>query len=355
MEVKQIVFIQRVFCKVKVGPKTTNSLYFDRNGTARPEDSMDNQTSVPFQERSRSPANHGQTGAPVLAQGQAVALVTDSVAQVPVEVAFELGISVVPMAVQIDGRPYQDGVDLDLTELYYRMRNEKIVPTTIAPTPKAFQEAMVARLRCGAKAVLCITLSSRLSSSYQNACLAAELVREDDQKCTIEVLDSLKAAASEGFIVTTAARAAARGEPMQTVLEAAREAGSRTNLIASFETLEYLARGGRIGKAAYLMASLIHINPIVTIDKEGTVSPVGMARSTKQALQVMVDYVAKQVTGCQKLTLTILEADASEQAARLRDLACQLLQPAEIHDSVFTPVMGVHTGPGLIGLAYSYE
>ena len=142
---------------------------------------------------------------------------------------------------------------------------------------------------------------------------------------------------------------------MEAILQAARGAGSRTGLAASFETLEYLARGGRIGKVAYMMGSLIKIKPIITLDKEGTVAPVGAARSTKRALQAMVDFVARRVKGRQKLQITILEAEAPEQAAVLHELASRQLQPEAIHDSVFTPVMGVHTGPGLIGMVYFYE
>jgi DegV family protein with EDD domain len=291
----------------------------------------------------------------VLAAAQTAALITDSVAQVPEELARQLGITVVPLSVQIEGVPYRDGVDLNLSELYRRMREEKILPTTIAPTPVEFEQAMRGCLSSGAQAVLCITISSRLSSSYTSACLAANLLRENHPERTIEVFDSLTAAAAEGSIVLAAARRAALGDSLQAVLEAARAARGRTGLVASFETLEYLRRGGRIGKAAYMLGSLIDIKPVVTLDAEGTVAPLASARTTRRALQVMVNYVARRTKGCRRLSLTILAADAPEQAASLRELVLQRLHPAEIQDSVFTPVMGVHTGPGLIGLAYACE
>ncbi len=284
-----------------------------------------------------------------------VALITDSVAQVPAETARELGISIVPLTVQIAGKTYRDGVDLDLAELYDRMRTEKVVPTTIAPSPGEYEAAMRNCLQTVPRPVLCITLSSRLSTGYQNACLAARLLQEENPDRSIEVLDSRSAAACEGFIAITAARAAARGEPMQAILEAARQACTRTGLVASFETLEYLARGGRIGKVAYRMGSLINIKPIITLDRDGTVAPVGAVRSPGRALQAMVDFVAKKVKDRRNLHLTILEAEAPGQAARLHDLAGRQLPSAEIRDSVFTPVMGVHTGPGLIGMVYDYE
>lgn len=324
-------------------------------GKNLPEIRMGLQVRSLKRDQAETPTEGKQSEAPSLTQAQRVALVTDSVAQVPAKEAGELGISVVPLTVQIEGVPYHDGVDLDLDGLYQRMREEKILPTTIAPSPGEFEQVIEERLRSGAGSVLCITISSRLSSSYNNACLAANLIRENNPESRIEVLDSLNAAAAEGFIVLTAARSAAQGEPIEAVLESARQAGKRTGLVASFETLEYLARGGRIGKAAYMLGSLINIKPIVTLDADGTVAPLGRAPSTERALQTMVNYVAKQVKESRKLSLTILEAEAPEQAARLRELAEQKLHPAEINNSVFTPVMGVHTGPGLIGLVYAYE
>jgi DegV family protein with EDD domain len=151
-----------------------------------------------------------------------------------------------------------------------------------------------------------------------------------------------------------AARAAAQGKPLAEVRRAAEEAKRRSGFAATLETLEYLARGGRIGKAAYMLGSLIKINPILSI-KDGEVTPVSQVRGENHALQAIVDHVARQVEGHRELHLAIMEADALEQAARLQELALQQLQPTEFFHTEFTPVMGVHTGPGLIGLGYYYE
>jgi DegV family protein with EDD domain len=288
-------------------------------------------------------------------QVQTVAVVTDSVAQVPVEIAQQLDIAVIPFTVQICGKLYRDGLDLDLTELYSRMRLEKILPSTISPSPGEYLEVFRERLRAGFWVVQYTSLSSKLSSSYRNACLAADLLHEDYPQSKVEVFDSQTAASPEGFVAIAAARAAAQGKGLLEVQQAAREARRRSGLVATLETLEYLARGGRIGKAAFLMGNLIEIKPILTLDVNGDVSLIYKVRGTNHALRGMVDYVAQQVEGCQRLYLAIMEADASEQAARLRELAMQKLQPDQIWNSVFTPVMGAHTGPGLIGLGYYYE
>jgi DegV family protein with EDD domain len=283
-----------------------------------------------------------------------VAIVTDSVAQVPAEIARQLAITAVPLTVQIDGQPYLDGVDLKPAELYRRMRLEKVMPTTTAPSLGQYQQAFEACLRAGVQAVLCVALSSKLSMGYSTACQAADMVRAEFPDRLIEVLDSRQATISQGFVAIAAARAAAEGKPLSEVMQVAREARQRAGFAATLETLEYLARGGRIGKAAYMLGSLIQIKPILTIE-DGVVAPLGRVRGENHALQAILDHVARQVEGHRLLHLAVMEADAPEHAARLRELALMKFQPVELLHSEFTPVMGVHTGPGLVGLGYYYE
>jgi len=283
-----------------------------------------------------------------------VAIVTDSVAQVPAEMAQQLDITVIPFSVLIDGQLYLDGIDLAPQELYRRMRLENVMPSTTAPSLGKYQQAFEACLHAGAQAVLCVALSSKLSGGYSTACQAAKIVQEEFPDRSVEVLDSRQVTISQGFVVMAAARAAAQGKPLAEVRRAAEEAKRRVGFAATLETLEYLARGGRIGKAAYMLGNMIKINPILTIE-EGEVTPVSRVRGENHALQAIVDYVAHRVEGNRLLYLTIMEADAPEQATRLQELALQQLQPAEIFHSEFTPVLGVHTGPGLVGLGYYYE
>jgi DegV family protein with EDD domain len=283
-----------------------------------------------------------------------VAIVTDSVAQVPAEMARQMDITVIPFTVLIDGKPYLDGIDLVPQELYRRMCLENVMPSTAAPSLGQYLQAFEACLHAGAQAVLYVALSSKLSGGYSTACQAAKIAQESFPDRIVEVLDSQQATISQGFVVMAAARAAAQGKPLAEVRRAAEEAKQRSGFAATLETLEYLARGGRIGKAAYMLGSLIKINPILSI-KDGEVTPVSQVRGENRALQAIVDHVARQVEGHRTLHLAIMEADALEQAARLQELALQQLQPTEFFHTEFTPVMGVHTGPGLIGLGYYYE
>ena len=283
-----------------------------------------------------------------------VAIVTDSVAQVPAEIARQLDITVIPFTVSIDGQLYLDGIDLAPQDLYHRMRLENVMPTTTAASLGQYQQAFEACLHAGAQAVLYVALSSKLSSGYSTACHAAKMVQEEFPDRIVEVLDSQFATMSQGFMVMAAARAAKQGKPLAEVRRAGEEAKRRVGLAATLETLEYLARGGRIGKAAFMLGNLIKIKPILSI-KDGEVTPVSRVRGENHALQAIVDYVARQAERHRKLHLAIMEADAPEPAARLQELALQQLRPAEIFHSEFTPVMGVHTGPGLVGLGYYYE
>ena len=285
---------------------------------------------------------------------QNVAVVTDSVAQVPAEVARELDISVIPFTVSIDRQPYLDGIDLAPHELYRRMRLENIMPTTAAPSLGQYLQAFEACLRAGAQTVLYVALSSKLSSGYSTACHAAKMVQEEFPDRIVEVMDSQLATISQGFVAMTAARAAKQGKPLAEVKQVAKDAEQRVGFAATLETLEYLARGGRIGKAAFMLGNLIKIKPILTL-QGGEVMPVGRARGETHALQAIVDYVVRQVDDYRVLDLAIMEADAQEQAARLEELALQKLRPTQIFHTEFTPVMGVHTGPGLVGLGYYYE
>lgn len=284
-----------------------------------------------------------------------IAVITDSVAQVPLEVARQLDITIVPLTIQINGKPYLDRIDLAPAELYRRVRLERILPTTAAPSIGEYQRAFLSRLRNGAQAVLCVALSSKLSNGYNTACEAAKKVQEEFPDRFVHVLDSRQATISQGFVAIAAARAAAEGKPLPEVRRAAEEARQRVGFAATLETLEYLARGGRIGKAAFMLGSLIKIKPIITIDEEGIIAPVDRVRGENHALQAIVDYVARQTEGYKILHLAIMEADAPERAAHLQELALQKLQPVEIFYSEFTPVMGVHTGPGMVGLGYYYE
>lgn len=283
-----------------------------------------------------------------------VTIVTDSVAQVPEKLANQLDISVIPFSVQINNQRFLDGVDLSPRQLYQRMRTEKIVPTTSAPSIGEYLAAFRSRLHAGSQAILHVALASKLSSAYNNACEAAKQACLEFPGSAIEVFDSRHVTISQGFIAIAAAKAAAEGKPLLEVLDVARKASDRCGFAATLSSLEYLARGGRIGKAAYLLGSVVDIKPILTVN-DGIVTPVKIVRSNKHALHSIVDFVVQKSDGCRRLSIAIMSADDAEGASALKELAMQKMQPDELIEVEFTPVMGVHAGPGLIGMAYYFE
>jgi DegV family protein with EDD domain len=284
-----------------------------------------------------------------------IAIVTDSVAQVPRSIAEKWNISVIPLYVNLEGKSYRDGVDLDLAELYRRMREEKIIPTTSAPTIGQFEEEFKNLIHSGAQSILFIALSKKLSSCYDTACLAAKNVRSQFPNNEIIILDSRKASFAEGAIARVAARAASQGELLSRIVEITRQAIPRSGIVASLKTLEYIVRGGRLHKAAYLLGSMINIKPVISINDAEIAVPIAVNRTEKQVMEAMVNFVARKVKGYRSLSVAILEADEAEQAAKLKELILSKLKPTELIQAGITPVMGVHAGPGLLGLAYYYE
>lgn len=286
---------------------------------------------------------------------QPVHVITDSVAQVPDQVARELGITVVPFTVTIQGKSFEDGVDLQPDELYRRMRMEKTIPMTSAPSPGKYLEILEKCIDQGARSILCVVLSSNLSGSYNVVGEVVEMMHEDHPKVTIAILDSKSAAIAEGFIAIKAAEAAMEGKDLAEVVKEAQDTQKHVGIVVSFDSLEYLALGGRIGKAAYLLGSMIDIKPIITLDSEGFVDPVGKAFGNHKAYESIIEWVKETTTDCNHLTLAIMDADAPDRAYELKQLAVERLIPDKIFQTTVTPVMGAHTGPGLVGIGYYYE
>jgi fatty acid kinase fatty acid binding subunit len=284
-----------------------------------------------------------------------VRIITDSVAQVPGPLTQELGIVVVPFVVTINETSYEDGINIQPEDLYKRMRLEKVIPKTTAPSPGRYLQAMEDVIQEGAHSILFVALSSNLSGSFNTVSLVAETVREKHPGVSIDLFDTKSAAIAEGYIALQAAQAARTGMDLAEVTRVAQETSKRVGIVVSFDSLEYLALGGRIGKAAYLLGNLIDIKPIIALDREGFVEPIGKVRGNQRAFEAIIEHVEKMTADCRKLQLAVLDADAPDRAEELKRLAVERLKPNDIINTTITPVMGAHTGPGLVGLGYYFE
>ena len=279
-------------------------------------------------------------------------IVTDSVADIPLPIARELGITVVPLLLRFGEQTFRDGVDMDSDAFYERLRTTEVLPSTSVPTPASFAGAFDAATADGSE-VLAITLSSKLSGTYNSALQGKSLAARPQQ---VDVMDSGWAAIGEGFIVMEAARAAAAGATLEQAREAARAAVGRVDFLAAFDTLEYLRRGGRIGAAAGLVGSLLKINPLISL-REGVVHPMGMTRSRAKALDALASFAEKYTAG--KFTrideLAVGHAACPEDAEQLVERLAAIHPRERILRTRLTPVMGTHTGPGLLIVAVRGE
>ena len=284
-----------------------------------------------------------------------VAVVTDSVAQVPEEMKRGLGITSIPFSVIVEGKSYQDEVDIKANELYRRMRTDSIVPKTSQPSSGEFLDTFRQRFESGAKSILYLSMSSKLSGAYNTALETLPILKKEYPDRNIEVYDTRSATIAQGFMAIEVAKAAMHGLSLEQLVSYTKEVESRVGFIASLDTLKYLARGGRIGKLAYMMGEIIHVKPVVTIGEDGVVMPISRVRGETKAHETMVNWVRDRVEGKKGLQLAVMEGDVPHEAEELGDLAVQLLKPEWIIITPMTPVIGVHAGHGVIGLAYYFE
>ena len=272
-----------------------------------------------------------------------VKVVTDSVADLPPQVVKELGITVIPLNVRFGEEVYRDGIDLTSEQFYQKLTTSKILPVTSVPSPGAFAEAYD-KLAEETDEILVIALSAKLSGTYEVARQSIGLMK---RKCRVEVVDSQWAVMAEGFLVITAARAAQAGASLEELLGIIRDNIPRVDMRAAFDTLEYLRRGGRIGAASAFLGSRLKIHPIITM-KDGVVERGGMARSRSKA----IDHLYQFTTSYSHIEELAVENAACPDDADLFVEQLSTKFPKErIYRTNTTPVIGTHTGPGLLLVA----
>ncbi len=281
-----------------------------------------------------------------------VALVCDSAACLPPELVSELGIQVVPMELVIDGRTYMDGVDITPGEFYSILGRSERPPTTAAPQPASFVEA-IARAAGHGDAVLCLTLLSTISATHGAAEVALELAKEALPGVQVELMDTGTAAGAQGLVVLAAARAAAGGADLPRARAAAARVSRGVELIAFLDTLHYLWKGGRVPRIAAWATSVLALKPMMEM-KQGEIRPLERPRTRRHAIDRLLALVRKRADG-NPIRANVMHALASDDAEAIRERLMAELECIECLVSEFTPVMGAHTGPGLVGIAFHKE
>ena len=272
-----------------------------------------------------------------------VKIVTDSVADIPSAVAAELGITVVPLNVVFGGVTYRDGVDISTDEFYQGLAENRELPTTSTPSPQVFCQ-YYEKLAEETDEILVITIGRKLSATGESALKGVDIMKK---KCRVEVVPSDLAMMAEGLLVIASAKAGSNGANLDELVRLTKKNMSRVGIRLAFDTLEYLKRGGRIGKAQALMGSMLGINPVLGI-KDGEVFPHGRERSRAKALDHLFQFVAEHSSIEE---LAVEDATTPEETdAFVKRLGVKF--PVErIYRSKVSPVIGTNVGPRVIGVA----
>jgi len=275
-----------------------------------------------------------------------IAIVTDSTAYIPKEYLDQYSIRVTPQVLVWGEQTLLDGIDIQPEEFYNRLAKDPVHPTTSQATPAAFLKIYSELLEQDYE-ILSILVSAKLSGTIESANQAKEMF----PGAPIEIVDSETTAMALGFNVLTVARAAAEGASLAECKALATRAIPHTGVMFAVDTLEFLHRGGRIGGGARFLATALNIKPILEI-QDGRVEGVERIRTRRKCLARMVELIVERVGGRQPVRLAALHANSHDDARFLLKVAGAELNPVETIFSEVSPVVGVHTGPGTVGLAY---
>ena len=271
-----------------------------------------------------------------------VRVVTDSLADLPPELAKEMGIEVVPLYVRFGDEEFKDGVTLSPDQFYERLTEGKDFPKTAVPAIGEFTE-VYERVGKGADGIVSIHISSKVSGTFNSAQQGA---KEAKVECPIEVVDSLQASMAIGLIVLAAARAAKRGDGFEEMVKLVQGSVSRAHCLTLMDTLEYLEKGGRIGKAAALLGSLLSFKPMVGL-RDGEVHSFDKPRTRAKGIAKLKEFVEQHSP---VEAICVMHATAPEEAQRLGEELQAMVGGDTPVISRYGPGLGTYVGPGGLGV-----
>ena len=274
-----------------------------------------------------------------------VIIVCDSTADLPRELIKEYGIHIVPLKVHFGEKEYKDGVDITPKEFYKKLQASDVLPTTSQPSPGEFAESYENILKMGGSTIISIHISAHLSGTYRSATVAKSMLPEAD----IEVIDSKQASTVLGLIVLEAARAAKSGKTKEEILALIGEMVEKIKVFFMVDSLEYLEKGGRIGKAQAILGSMLNIKPILTLE-EGIIVPAAKTRGRAKGMEQLLLKMKSEIGTGKQARMAIMHAIEYDGMETLRDRVRNKWQPEELIVSDIGPVIGTHVGPGTIAL-----
>jgi len=275
-----------------------------------------------------------------------IALITDSTCDIPAEWREEFDIDVIPLTIVWGTEQFLDGVDLSAEEFYNRLEADPVIPSTSQPSPQVFKDAYARAADKGYEEILVIVISEAMSGTIQSARQAA-----DNAPIPVHVVNSKTNSMGLGWQVIAAARARAAGGGLQEMLTAADEVRRNMVYYITLNTMEYLAKGGRIGTATKFLSHVLLIKPLIYVNREsGTVAPAIPARSRKNAVNSLIKQFSRRINTDKPLYITVLHNACLDEAKDLAERVKEEFNPKEIFISIVSPILGVHTGPKALAL-----
>jgi len=274
-----------------------------------------------------------------------IMVVTDSTSDLPEQVVRELGITVVPALVQFGDKVFHAGVDLSTEEFYHKLQTNSVPPRTSAPSPGTFRE-VYSRLAHEAEAIISIHVSAKMSATYDAARLGSV-----DLKCPISIVDSQTASMACGLLVIVAARAAREGVSLSEIEEVIRTAVPLTVTYGVFGTLEYLYKGGRIGRAQAFLGSILKLNPILAI-RAGEILPIARVRTRPKAIERLCEIL--RASGIPR-EMSVMSTTEPEEAEALAQRLSPLFPSERMYRASIGPAMGTYVGPGAVGVSVIWK
>ncbi|MCZ8511437.1 DegV family protein [Paenibacillus filicis] len=273
-----------------------------------------------------------------------VRVVTDSTADLPADLRAKLGIALVPLKVNFGTESYRDGIDMNPDEFYAKLASSAELPKTSQPSPTEFQEVYERLAEQGEGPIISIHLGSNFSGTYQSAVLAKSMVED---KADVTVVDSLTASFGIGAMAIAAAEASMQGKSKDEILGLIAEVRQAMRIYFLVDTLEYLQKGGRIGRAAALVGSLLNIKPILSISDDGYVASVDKVRGQKKAMNRILELLQQEFAG-KPIHLALAYSTDKTTAQELEALIAGHFEIRSVQYTHLGPVIGTHVGPGTV-------
>ena len=278
-----------------------------------------------------------------------VTIVTDSVACLPKEQAAKYGIRVVPVKILFEKKVYSNGVDLSTAEAYRLLEKAPDYFSTAPSSPNDYINLFREIISQG-QDILCITVSSKLSTVFNVAYLAKDELKNENPRATISVMDSMTATASEGLIALAAAQSAAEGKELDNVIRTASKVREHTHMFIALDTIRHAYRTGRIPKIATQVGTALGVKPLLTIS-DGVVHLVGVVRTRQRGVERLIENMKRKV-GDQPVHAAVMHTAVPEEGEKLKQLISDEFDCKELFLTEVSPIIGYAIGTGVLGLAF---